>query len=63
LKHACISLDEGVYDMRVFFLKKDVIIWGIVLLIAVIVLIVVFRVKAGEAETMKQGLVSIMKGG
>lgn len=36
--------------MHVFFFRKRVLVWGIVLLIAIIVLIVLLRLTGGEAQ-------------
>ncbi|MCM8901708.1 hypothetical protein KVG29_10800 [Caldicoprobacter algeriensis] len=45
--------------MRVFFFKKDIIIWGIVLLAVVIALIVLLRI-AGSGKEMHQGVATIL---
>jgi hypothetical protein len=45
--------------MRVFFFRKDVIVWGIILLAVVVLLMVLLRITNGERETFKQGLAAV----
>ncbi|MDN5276175.1 MAG: hypothetical protein PWR01_140 [Clostridiales bacterium] len=45
--------------MRVFFFKKNVIIWGIVLLAVVIALIILLRI-AGSGKEVYQGVAAIL---
>jgi hypothetical protein len=45
--------------MRVFFFRKGVIIWGIVLLAIIIILMIILRLTNSDVETLKRGLTVI----
>jgi len=48
-----------VEDVQVFFFKKNVIIWGIIILVIVLALIVLLRI-AGSAKEVYQGMVAML---
>lgn len=41
-------------DVRVFFLKKNTIIWGVIMLVVVIALIILLRIAAGHKEVYNE---------